>query len=215
MQKVGAGKNAIEAGSNLDNAIGARVRLTLAPENKELEGNIYTTCSVMNAVAITTESSQPAQGGAKKCDYHVIPFAHITAFQILDATADSGTLPEVSEVDVGALRAREERTIRDMKLAEARQGKGVSKLGQDVFDWVAKMFPARWADARIIVNEAVIIDPPYGLENVKAAKNGEQSLQMVRNRVSRFYASSQQNQAGGAQAGRPQVATPIAPRKGG
>lgn len=117
-----------------------RVRLTVAPENKEIEGIIYTTCSVMNAVAITTESTTPAQGNTKKCDFHIIPFLHITNCQILDKTAGSGALPEVSEVDVGALRAREERTIRDMKLEEAKKGKGVSKLAQDVFDHVAKMY---------------------------------------------------------------------------
>lgn len=116
------------------------VRLTVAPENQELEGTLYTTCSVMNAVAIATDSTQPTQGAAKKCDFHIIPYAHITASQVLDKTADSGTLPELSPVDIGAIKAREERTIRDMKLEEARKGKGVSKLAQDVFDHVAKMY---------------------------------------------------------------------------
>ena len=67
--------------------------------------------------------------------------------------------------------------------------------------------PTRWNDAQIIVNDAVIIEPPYTVENIKGK---EQSVQQVRKIVENYY---QRKKAGGG--ARAPVATPIAPRKGG
>jgi hypothetical protein len=41
-------------------------------------------------------------------------------------------------VDLDALKAREEQTIRDMKKKDAQKGKGVSKEAQEIFDFIAR-----------------------------------------------------------------------------
>lgn len=68
--------------------------------------------------------------------------------------------------------------------------------------------PTRWADARIVVNDAVIIDPPYTVDNLSAPAGKEQSVASVR----RILENYQRKKGTGARA---PVATPIAPRKGG
>jgi hypothetical protein len=76
---------------------------------------------------------------------------------------------------------------------------------------ISSRLPARWDEARIIVNDAVVIEPPYGLDNVKAPKGKEQSLTHVRKLVER-HVQRKKEAAGGSRA---PVATPVAPRKGG
>ena len=70
--------------------------------------------------------------------------------------------------------------------------------------------PTRWADADIVVNDAVLVKPPYTLDSLKAPADKAQSLAQVRKIVENYY---KRKNAGGAT--RAPVATPIAPRKGG
>jgi hypothetical protein len=72
--------------------------------------------------------------------------------------------------------------------------------------------PTRWADAQIVVNDAVLIQPPYTLENIKAPADKAQSEVHVRKVVENYYARKKSGNAG---APRAPVAMPIAPRKGG
>lgn len=73
--------------------------------------------------------------------------------------------------------------------------------------------PTRWHANDIIVNDNVIIQPPYGVENLKANKADQNSLQHVRKVLEGYYSKKKASQGGAAQ--RPGVATPIPPRKGG
>jgi hypothetical protein len=41
-------------------------------------------------------------------------------------------------VDVAALQAREEQTIREMKKKDAQKGKGVSQEAQELFDAISR-----------------------------------------------------------------------------
>jgi hypothetical protein len=76
----------------------------------------------------------------------------------------------------------------------------------------ARRLPTRWDESRIIVNDAVVIESPYAVENIKAAKGREQSLPHVRKVVDRYYQLKKEKERA---ARAPPVATPIAPRKGG
>jgi hypothetical protein len=84
---------------------------------------------------------------SQPCDYHIIPFAHITNFEILapgQRAAESGfgsesILASISKADMDALKAREEQTVRELKKEDAKRGKGVTKEAQELFDHVARM----------------------------------------------------------------------------
>jgi hypothetical protein len=71
--------------------------------------------------------------------------------------------------------------------------------------------PTRWSGHDIVVNDAVIISPPYALDNIKAASGKEQSLGHVKKIVENYY----QRKKTVTGNNRVPVATPIAPRKGG
>lgn len=70
--------------------------------------------------------------------------------------------------------------------------------------------PTRWSDAQIVVNDAVLIEPPYTIDNLKVLPGKEQSLASVRRIMDQYH----QRKKNAAPARAP-VATPIAPRKGG
>ncbi|KAK3208003.1 hypothetical protein GRF29_96g1143913 [Pseudopithomyces chartarum] len=196
--KAGGPKDTIDGDSVLYKAVGARIKITCAPHNNVLEGTLFTTCNVTNAIAINTAlaplSTQPG-------NYHIIPFAHILTFELL-GPAD--------RVDLAQIRAREEQTIREMKKKDAQRGKGVTKEAQDIFDAVSRLLPTRWSDAQIVVNDAVLIEPPYTIDNLKVLPGKEQSLASVRRIMDQYH----QRKKNAAPARAP-VATPIAPRKGG
>lgn len=110
-----------------------------------LEGTLFTTCNVTNAIAINTAPAPPnptAPLASQPGDYHIIPFAHILNFELIgvgerqsgSAPGFDGALPSISKVDMDAIKAREEQTIREMKKKDAQKGKGVTKEAQEIFD---------------------------------------------------------------------------------
>lgn len=115
-----------------------------------LEGTLFTTCNVTNAIAINTAPAPPnpsAPLSSQPGDYHIIPFAHILSFELVgggerlpeSGPGFDGALPSISKVDLAAIRAREEQTIREMKKKDAQKGKGVSKEAQEIFDAVSRL----------------------------------------------------------------------------
>lgn len=79
-----------------------------------------------------------------------------------------------------------------------------------VHNLMTHRLPTRWDDTRIIVNDAVVIGAPYGLDNAKAAQGKDQSLTHIKRVMEKFYQTRKP-----AGSNRASVATPIAPRKGG
>lgn len=127
------------------------IRITCAPNNNVLEGTLFTACNTTNAIAINTAPAPPnpsASLSSQPGDYHIIPFAHILSFEIVGlgerATEPNvgfdGAIPSIAKVDMAALRAREEQTIREMKKKDAQKGKGVSNLAQELYDTLAKLY---------------------------------------------------------------------------
>lgn len=125
------------------------IKITCAPNSNVLEGTLFTACSLTNAIAINTAPALPkpsAPLASQPGDYHIIPFAHILSFEIVgsgERVAESGpgfegAMPSISKVDIAALQAREETTIRKMKEKDAQKGKGVSKDAQDLFDALSR-----------------------------------------------------------------------------
>ncbi|KAF2735388.1 hypothetical protein EJ04DRAFT_576183 [Polyplosphaeria fusca] len=221
--KVGPSKDvSLDNDFILYKAVGARIKIVCAPHNNTLEGTLFTTCNVTNAIAINTAPAPPnpsASLASQPGDYHIIPFAHIISFDIIgpgERVTESGpgfdgALPSISKVDLDALRVREEQTIREMKKKDAMKGKGVTKEAQDIFDTIARTLPTRWHNTEIVVNDAVVIRAPYSVDDAKAGQGKEQSLAHVKKIMENYY-SRKKAPAGNNRAA---VATPIAPRKGG
>jgi hypothetical protein len=128
---------------------GSSVKITCAPGKNVLEGILFTACPLTHAIAINTAPAPPNPSApvfSQPGDYHIIPFAHIESFEIVgsgerasEAVAGfDGALPSISKVDVAALQAREEQTIREMKKKDAQKGKGVSEEAQDLFNAISR-----------------------------------------------------------------------------
>ncbi|KAF2195256.1 hypothetical protein K469DRAFT_6416 [Zopfia rhizophila CBS 207.26] len=220
--KVGPSKDAIDTDSILYKAVGARIKITCAPHNNILEGTLFTTCNITNAIAINTAPAPPnpsASLSSQPGDYHIIPFAHILHFELIgpgervpeSGPGFDGALPSISKVDLEALKAREEQTIREMKKKDAMRGKGVTKEAQEVFDFLARTLPTRWHETKIIINDAVLLAPPYTLNDLRADEDKAQSKAHIRKILENYYQRKKASQG----TGRAPVATPIAPRKGG
>ncbi|KAJ4359255.1 hypothetical protein N0V95_002336 [Ascochyta clinopodiicola] len=192
----GSNKDVGDADSNLYKAVGSRIKITCAPNNNVLEGTLFTACNTTNAIAINTAPAPPnpsASLSTQPGDYHIIPFAHILSFEIVglgERAPESnagfdGAIPSIAKVDMAALIAREEQTIREMKKKDAQKGKGVSREAQEIYDTISR--------------------------TIRAPAGKEQSAAQVKKIVERYY--QQKRATGGAT--KPPVATPIAPRKGG
>ncbi|EUC49825.1 hypothetical protein COCMIDRAFT_1452 [Bipolaris oryzae ATCC 44560] len=216
-------KDVIDADSNLYKAVGSRIKITCAPGKNVLEGTLFTACNITHAIAINTAPAPPnpsASALSQPGDYHIIPFAHIESFEILgsgerapESTAGfNGALPSISKVDLAALQAREDQTIREMKKKDAQKGKGVSAEAQELFDAISRTLPTRWADTQIVVSDSVLIQAPYTLDSIRAPADKAQAEKHVRKIVEHYYQRKKGGQAGIARA---PVAVPNAPRKGG
>lgn len=125
------------------------IKITCAPGKNVLEGTLFTACNITHAIAINTAPAPPnpsASALSQPGDYHIIPFAHIESFEILgsgerapeSAAGFNGALPSISKVDLAALQAREDQTIREMKKKDAQKGKGVSAEAQELFDAISR-----------------------------------------------------------------------------
>ena len=125
------------------------IKITCAPNNNVLEGTLFTACNITNAIAINTAPAPPnpsAPLSSQPGDYHIIPFAHILSFEIIgpgERASDAaggfdGALPSIAKVDMAAIHAREEQTIREMKKKDAQKGKGVSREAQELFDAISR-----------------------------------------------------------------------------
>ncbi|KZM25337.1 uncharacterized protein EKO05_0000509 [Ascochyta rabiei] len=217
--KAGSSKDVGDADSNLYKAVGSRIKITCAPNDNVLEGTLFTACNTTNAIAINTAPAPPnpsASLATQPGDYHIIPFAHILSFELVGRATESnagfdGAIPSIAKVDMAALIAREEQTIREMKKKDAQKGKGVSREAQEIYDTISRTLPTRWADSQIVVNDAVLVQPPYTLDSIRAPAGKEQSAAQVKKIIERYY---QQKRATDGATKAP-ITTPIAPRKGG
>lgn len=172
----------------LGKSIGARIRLTTAaPHSQTYEGTLFTACPILNILAINTRASSGAS--AQPGDYHIVPLPRVQSFQVVSlastATAGNGNFadaqPAIGFVDIKRLQDREQAKINRLKDEERDKGKGVTKEAQAIFDSFKRInMPIRWHNQEMIVHEAVIITPPYRVEDCKGAKEKQEVLNRVR-----------------------------------
>jgi hypothetical protein len=121
------------------------IKITCAPTNNVLEGTLFTACNLTNAIAINTASapSNPSVPPASQPgDFHILSFEIVGSAERAPEAAPGfdAAVPSISKVDIAALQAREEHTIREMKKKDAQKGKGVSKEAQELFDAIARTY---------------------------------------------------------------------------
>jgi hypothetical protein len=195
---------------------------------------------VLHIVAIDTRPPPPnpaSNAASKPCDYHIIPFTRIATCQILSLQQSgdgsiASALPPIGPVDTKQLQKREAQRIQQLKDEENDRGKGVSREAQAIYDALKKMYdyhaypqlerdandithsniPVRWHNQEIIVQEHVIILPPYRPEDCKAGKERQDSLGRVRKVLEGERRKLKDKEEKERKSG---VATPTGPRKGG
>jgi len=149
----------------------------------------------------------------------MIPVSAVQNVTVL--AAPEGEVQQISKVDTGKLKAREEERVRKLQDIEAKRGKGVSVEGQRVFDALDRMYvvqeagrrtllmyyryATRWHGQDIVVADAVIISPPYMGESCKAPKEKAMVLAQIKKVVDGERKKME----------RARGASPVPPRKGG
>ncbi|KAF2426205.1 hypothetical protein EJ08DRAFT_700117 [Tothia fuscella] len=222
----GAGsKTGLQQGSPdveaLNKAVGARIRITThsTPSTTTIEGTIFTATTTPPLLAIKEDdkSSTPAPPNPSSANtssstnstpnYRIISIANIASYHITPG-GDTDVLNLVKELETGewnvdkdAMKKREAVAVRKVREMEERRGKGVSGEAQELFDHIVRTLPSRWNDKQIIVNESVIVEPPYGVANCKAPAAKEVALTQVKKVVEGFWAKRKGGAGAGAGAG--------------
>ncbi|GAB7366293.1 hypothetical protein MBLNU230_g8093t1 [Neophaeotheca triangularis] len=163
-------------------AIGAGVKLTLAASStpQTLEGTIYTVCPKSNVLMLNTRTTDPAAAAKDPVgDYHTIPLSGVQSFQIL--ALPEGPPQPLPPVDEQRLEARLAARVQALKEEKEERPKGVSKEAQAIFDAFKRInMPVRWHGGSIIVHEAVIISPPYGVEDCRGPSDKKDAVSQVK-----------------------------------
>ncbi|KAF2147412.1 uncharacterized protein K452DRAFT_240854 [Aplosporella prunicola CBS 121167] len=213
------GDQSILNDSHLVKAIGKRVKVSTSIANNVVEGTLFVADPISNTIAVNTVAAAP-HASQQPGNYTVISIPHIQDFKIVtdDGAADPSAtgfdtaLPPIAPLDLGALKAREEAQVRKLMEKEATRGKGVPKEAQEIFDAINRTLPTRWHEQSIVINDAVILGPPYTINDLKAEQGKERNVEQIRKIMDSFFARKKAAQQGG---NRPGVVTPIAPKKGG
>lgn len=140
-----------------------RVRLTTAgPASATFEGTLFTADPITNLIVLNTAPSTSPSG-----NYHIIPISRLQSFNIItlpQANGDSSfasATPQISQLSLPSLRAREETAIRRLKEQELKRGKNVTAEAQDIFNALTRTMPGRWDGQDMIISDSVIISKPY------------------------------------------------------
>lgn len=170
--------------SELPTLLSARLQLTVQ-DGKQHTGYLYAFDPVMAVVALSSiaipTAGQPAQ-------YNIFKTAQIKSVEVLalpDAASASTWVPPAVAVD--RVSQRSQQAFEADVARQMRKGKGVSQLGQDVFDALSKSqclrlnrvlicidssataLPAQWRGTSILVLEDILVNPPeYAQAQVQA-----------------------------------------------
>lgn len=156
---------ATAAAIELSAHVGDRVRVLVSGE-APLEAQLF---AVEHAAPALTGSSMfvfrsEAHHTFQKADYHLIPAARVSSFQVLardvpsafDPAADLRVPPE------DEVQRRIASVVQQMTLERAsRIGVDVSREAQFIFDSIVRTMPCRWDERNIIVTDAVVVRAPY------------------------------------------------------
>ncbi|GAA94757.1 uncharacterized protein L969DRAFT_17480 [Mixia osmundae IAM 14324] len=160
----------------LGGMLGATVRLHLSPianlpsPDRDLaEGVVWGFDASLGFVAleIAVKTTTAAQTGtandAKQAKtYQLVRLDRIRSYELVQPTPSDFVPMIVQRFPQKVLVNREKAAVRAETVAAARVGpKGVTPLGQAIYDALAKTLPVRWHKTNIIVMDEILISPPY------------------------------------------------------
>ncbi|GAA5831500.1 hypothetical protein JCM11251_004045 [Rhodosporidiobolus azoricus] len=178
--------------ADLTTLLNLPLRLTVAKAGdlpqRDVEGSLFTFDSsfvvLSSPASPSSDSSSPSS--SSKRTYRLIKTSQIVSVFVLSTTPDPSLpspttpLPAGSSASAADLSARVEKAVADDRKARARVGQGVSEDGQALFDAMAKTMPVRWAGKSIVVMDEVMVDEPYGSENVRGAKGAADRVERIK-----------------------------------
>ncbi|BGP12926.1 hypothetical protein JCM10213_004345 [Rhodosporidiobolus nylandii] len=164
------------------------LRLTVAATGelpqREVEGSLFTYDSSFVVLAAPLPTSvSPAT--APKRSFHFLKTSQIKAVAVISTTPDpslpspSAPLSATSSAPAD-VSARVEKAVVEDKKARARLGQGVSPEAQALFDALGRTMPVRWAGKSIVVMDEVVVESPYGSENVKGGKGSADRVERIK-----------------------------------
>ncbi|KIW05733.1 uncharacterized protein PV09_03590 [Verruconis gallopava] len=195
--------------ADLSKAVGVRIRINTTLPSHTVEGIVFAVDAGFDVVVL--------RDGA---NFRVVPLGQINSFKVLGTAKEGDEEPiTIGRVDTEALRQREAKAILEAKKAEANIGKGVTKEAQELYDYIMRTLPVRWSEKRIVVLDSVLVEPPYGVENVKAPGNKSQALAQIQRIVGGYWQKKKSGTStpvnNGPPARAPVPAVPLGQRKGG
>lgn len=167
---------------------------------RDIEGSLFTYDSSFVVLAQTSSISP------SKRSYQLIKTSQIKAVVVVSTTPDpslpspstplsSGPAPSAAE-----LAAKVDKVVAEDRKQRARVGQGVSSEAQALFDALGKTMPVRWHGTSIVVLDEVrlpflsssrdssdpfctpqvMIEEPYGGENVKGGKGAADRVERIK-----------------------------------
>ncbi|KAI7872674.1 anticodon-binding domain-containing protein [Spinellus fusiger] len=145
--------------------------------NEHVEGSLYTLDRTTNYIALITQGSQQ-----ENLSFRILKISSIK--DILNVQAPDPQHAWMSSslrrVHLDALQAKEADALKGHLQQVAKQGVGVTKEAQAIFDALHKTLPCRWSNDTIVVLDEVLIAPPYTIDHCKANSSSAASLARVK-----------------------------------
>lgn len=82
-------------------------------------------------------------------------------------TLDRSSLVPIGSVSLGRLYAKEREAIKSEKERINRASRGLSPLGERVFESLSKTLPCQWQGSQIVVMNEVVVSGPFNAASVK------------------------------------------------
>lgn len=157
-------------------AVGMRVSVKTSPLGETHEGVIFTYDATTSALIL-----EQRKGAEPKATYRVVKTSVVRAIEVLeipDPAADSAEKPPLPEVNMAAVRSREERAVARTREDLAGQNRNVTVRAQAIFDALRKTMPCEWLEKEVKGEKAhwirilheVLLPPPYTPDLCEGAK---------------------------------------------
>ncbi|ERF71850.1 hypothetical protein EPUS_01765 [Endocarpon pusillum Z07020] len=139
-----------------------------------------------NPTSNSTSSSTPPTNTFK-----ILPIRTLTSCTVLSTPSNpiptpnnnntlskpNPSLPQPTYLDIPSLTTRTNSTVAALKAQDAKRGRGVTREAQDIFDGISRTYQARWHGTAMVVNENVIIEHPYHVDDCRlVGGSAEQGL---------------------------------------
>ncbi|CAA6670063.1 unnamed protein product [Spirodela intermedia] len=125
-------------------------------------------CILAIKTTLGEEFEGQVEGASKAGPSHnvrLLKANYIKEFSLIGRAEDPLDLTKCY-LDLAAVQAREDATIRQAEIEAERIGVGVTAEAQNIFDALCKTLPIRWDKTDIIVMNEVRVSSPYLPENV-------------------------------------------------